>query len=358
MRLLVVFFGGGVGGDARVCLDLADAWRRMGHDVTLAARATKGSEVMARRSEACGLSLLRYPALGDFLRAQRAAGERYDAVLLHTAGEVPALVSQVLPFLRAKLAPRVGMTLHGPKPLRSLPWTALRRALVRLAVHALDATVVPSRHKVGEWREVFGPDVPVRAIPNPVRPIEPGDRAAARARLGLESDRLWTAFVGLFRPEKGAADAIRAVASLAPRGVGLALAGDGPEMEACRSLASELGAPCRFLGYLEDPADAYRAAQAFVFPSRFESFGLTVMQAAGLGMPIAASDLPVVRDELDFPGAVHRFRPGDPEDLARALADALDASDPAALREMRESVLDLTLPERSARRHLAAIGAE
>ncbi len=358
MRLLVVFLGGGVGGDARVCLDLADAWRRMGHDVTLAARATRGSETMARRCEALGLALLRYGTLGDFLRSQKAAGERYDAALLHSAAEAPALISQVLPVLRSKLAPRVGITLHGPNPLDSLPWTALRRALVRIALHALDAVVVPSRHKVEEWREVFGPDVPVRAIPNPVHPIEPGDRAAARARLGLEGDRLWAAFVGLFRPEKGADDAIRAVAGLAPRGVGLALAGDGPELEPCRNLASELGAPCRFLGYLEDPSDAFRAASAFVFPSRFESFGLTVMQAAGLGLPIAASDLPIVRDELDFPGAVHRFRPGDPDDIARALADALDASDPRALRDMREAVLDLTLPERSARRHLAAIGAE
>ncbi len=358
MRLLVVFLGGGIGGDARVCLDLAGAWSRTGHDVTLAARATRGSEVMEQRASAIGLRLHRYPALREFLRGQKAAKERYDAVLLHSASEVPALLGSVLPIARARLAPRIGQTLHGPRPLETLPWTPLKRLATRMALRTVDATVVPSRHKLEEWRGLFGPDVPVRAIPNPVRPIEPGDRASARAKLGLESDRLWAVFVGLLRPEKGAADAIRAVEKLRARGVSLALAGDGPEMESCRALAADLQAPCRFLGYLSDPSDAYRAASAYVFASYFDNFPIALMQAAGLGLPIAASDLPIVRDELDFPGAVHRFRAGDPDDIARALTDALDRSDPGALREMREAVLDLTAPERAARRHLAAIGAE
>ncbi|MCX7800038.1 MAG: glycosyltransferase family 4 protein [Fimbriimonadales bacterium] len=358
MRVLALFFGGGAGGDARVCLDLAEAWARMGHEVTVAARATRASETMRRRAEKAGLPMTTYRALREFLRNQRRAGARYDAAFLHVAGEVPALGSQVLPLVRSRLAAKHAGVFHGAAPLSSLGLGPWRRLLVRVAVGLLDSAAVPSRHKVGEWRELFGPDVRIRAIANPVQPIEPGEPSEARRRLGLDEDLRWLAFVGLFRAEKGALEAVRAAALLRSEGVGLALAGDGPEREPCERLASSLQAPCRFLGYLEDPSDLYRGADAFVFPSRWESFGLSLMQAAGLGLPIAASDLPIVRDELDFPGAVFRFPPGDAEAMAEALRRALRESDPASLAAMRQATLELTLPERAARRHLMALGAE
>jgi glycosyltransferase involved in cell wall biosynthesis len=301
---------------------------------------------------------VRYPALASFLREQRKRGARYDAAFFHTAGEVPALAGQVLPLVTSGLARKLGGVFHGAAPLSSLQLGRWRRLAVRIAVGRLDSATVPSRHKVEEWRELFGPEIPVRAIANPVRPIEPGDPSEAKRRLGLDGNLRWVAFVGLFRPEKGAADAIRAVAQLRDEGVGLVLAGDGPERPACEELASSLGAACRFLGYLEDPSDVFRAADAFVFPSRWESFGLTLMQAAGLGLPIAASDLPIVRDELDFPGAIHVVPAGDADALALALRRALRESDPLALEDMRRATLELTHPDRAARRYLRAIGAE
>jgi glycosyltransferase involved in cell wall biosynthesis len=61
-----------------------------------------------------------------------------------------------------------------------------------------------------------------------------------------------------------------------------------------RTRASELGLvdSVRFLGWLSETEleDLYRAADAFVFPSLLEGFGLPVLEAMARGLPVATSD--------------------------------------------------------------------
>ena len=62
--------------------------------------------------------------------------------------------------------------------------------------------------------------------------------------------------------------------------------GDGPARD---GLASAYPA-ARFLGakFGEDLAEAYRAADVFVFPSRTDTFGLVMLEALASGLPVAA----------------------------------------------------------------------
>ncbi|MGQ9678244.1 MAG: glycosyltransferase family 4 protein [bacterium] len=75
----------------------------------------------------------------------------------------------------------------------------------------------------------------------------------------------------------------------------------------------------RYLGRVDDemlPA-LYSAARLSVYPSRYEGFGLPVLEAMACGCPVLASDsssLPEIGGE-----AAEYFRTGDVEDLARKL---------------------------------------
>ena len=62
--------------------------------------------------------------------------------------------------------------------------------------------------------------------------------------------------------------------------------GNGPALAALQASYPEV----RFLGYREGEAlaEAYRAADVFVFPSRTDTFGIVLLEALASGLPIAA----------------------------------------------------------------------
>jgi glycosyltransferase involved in cell wall biosynthesis len=109
---------------------------------------------------------------------------------------------------------------------------------------------------------------------------------------------------------KGHADLLRCFARLkAARPGELKLVFSGMQTPFWKQLAKQidrrgLREDVRHLGFVpyEDVISLYQHAEAILFPSQFEGFGMPVLEAVRYGKPIFCSDLPIF-DELGVPAA-------------------------------------------------------
>jgi glycosyltransferase involved in cell wall biosynthesis len=75
----------------------------------------------------------------------------------------------------------------------------------------------------------------------------------------------------------------------------------------------------------QELAALYRRASVLVFPSRYEGFGLPVLEAMASGLRVAAADIPAVREVVG--DAAILFAPTSVRDAANAILEAVDAGD-------------------------------
>jgi glycosyltransferase involved in cell wall biosynthesis len=158
-------------------------------------------------------------------------------------------------------------------------------------------------------------------------------RSSVRAELGWGDDPV-ILNVARQEPQKGHEFLLRAVASLRETfpAVRLVLVGrQGRSSEAIRSLVArlELEGTVQDLGTRHDVPDLLAAADAFAFSSLYEGLGGAVVEAAGVGVPVAAFAIPAVGEVLglDHPWLVET---GDAAELAAALEQILAGGDHVA----------------------------
>ena len=181
------------------------------------------------------------------------------------------------------------------------------RAVVPRAVRGADHVIAVSERTKRDIVERYGvPESKVTVTPNGVDPaFSPG-----------AGDGGYVLFVGAIHARKHPEAALEAA-----RAVGLPLVVAGPEKDA--SIARELrdgGADLRGYVSKEELAALYRDAAALVLPSRFEGFGLPVLEAMASGTPVVAAPEPALREVAD--GAAVYAEDGDfGAATRRALAD-------------------------------------
>jgi glycosyltransferase involved in cell wall biosynthesis len=216
---------------------------------------------------------------------------------------------------------------HEPGKVRYFGW-ALRRA-VRAARRVLCVSATTARD-LAERLEVAPERIAVTRLGTDLRPAGEAEVAALRGRLGLDGPYLLG--LGTVEPRKDLPTLVRAFASLAgelPHRLVLAgLAGWGAGALAQAVEASGVADRVLLTGYLPeaDKAALFTGAEVFAYPSRYEGFGLPVLEAMACGTPVVTTtggSLPEVAGD-----AAWLVEPGDAGGLAAALAKL--AADPAA----------------------------
>jgi len=111
-------------------------------------------------------------------------------------------------------------------------------------------------------------------------------------------------------------------------GASVELVGRGPAQPELEALAQQLGVACRIRSGLSSSelVATYHRASVVVCPSRFEGLGLTGIEGAMCGVPVAASDIPAHREFLG--PAAHFFTLDDDDSLETAIARGLASGSP------------------------------
>jgi glycosyltransferase-like protein len=160
------------------------------------------------------------------------------------------------------------------------------------------------------------------------------DRRTLRAGTGT-SDRFLFLTVGGLEPRKGSLQLVEALAAVrstvTPRPA-VAVVGEHSfqdhssyrtaVLERAAALGLEPGEDVLLLGTVPDGElpGWYWSADAFVFPSVKEGWGLAVLEAMAAGLPVITSDIPVFHEYLRDGGEVRMARAGDSAALAREMA--------------------------------------
>lgn len=159
----------------------------------------------------------------------------------------------------------------------------------------------------------------------------PAEADAARARLshrfGLSSPFvLYTGNNDYRKNTRGAISGFAAIPRAARKGLTLVLNQTESEQE-LRRFAQQCGLETESLmltGYVTDSelTDLYACCQAFVFPSRYEGFGLPVIEAMACGAPVLVGDNSSLKEIVELDEA--RFDADSTQAMAAAMQRVLD----------------------------------
>lgn len=386
MRILFLSPAAGLGGAERALLEMLAALREREPSWALRLVAFEDGPLMARAAALGVESDVR--ALPASLAATGEFGRPRAELLLRSAFAARPLVPFAFALRREveEWRPDVihsnGIKAHllGPWIRAGVPlvWHVhdylsdrkMSARLMRLQSRSAALVIANSTSVADDLAAVLGPGVRIETIYNAIdlrrfRPDGPAlDLDAACGLPPAPAGAVRVGLVGTFARWKGHEVFLQALAGLnAPQAIRAYVVG-GPVYRTglasqhtesgLRALAAGLGLESivGFTGFLDDPADAYRALDVVVHAStRPEPFGLSIAEAMACGRAVIISDAGGAR-EIGKSGRTHlTHTPGDEASLRAAL---LQLASDAALRQRLGDAAAQCVSERFSRAALAA----
>jgi len=234
----------------------------------------------------------------------------------------------------------VVLTIHDVSYARHPEWypyrrDRLRRAFYRLSAHAASVVVTDSAFSAAEIEAAYTvPRERIAVVPLGVTPAfgEPSVSGAQEPRL---EHGPYVLHVGDLHARRNLGVALSAVLTVRRAAHGsdpcaaLALVAAGVDRgtgDELARMAAAAGAPDAFvpLGRVEEARlrALYRGAVALVYPSRYEGFGLPVLEAMASGTPVVAARAASMPEVLGGAGVL--VSPDDADAWAQALRHLLD----------------------------------
>jgi len=186
------------------------------------------------------------------------------------------------------------------------------RTLVPRAARRAARVLTVSERTRRDLTELYGiPDERIVVTPNGVDPAFTPGEFSNRLLLGS-----YALFVGAVQERK---NPLAALTGAAAAGLPLVVAGPAKDAELGRELERR-GA--RVTGYVpqEELVELYRGAACLLQTSRYEGFGLPVLEAMACGIPVVAVDEPALR-EVGGDAAIYSSEAGLAEAIRQALAE-------------------------------------
>lgn len=369
-------FGGGIGTYVHA---ISRALAQRGHDITVLTTADAQAPC---RETVDGVMVIRLPtgptddttAMG-LLRLWQ---DRSDAVAeviakLHQARpfdwiEFPDYRGEGLSWLcatRERARPTCIVRLHTPSSVLFRYNPSQARAIVleefeHESMRIADRVVSPSLALVDELRGVLGEQRKIDISPHPVDPAFLSAPASDHSDASRE-----ILYVGRFEERKGVetlAAAAGDVLDASPDARLVMIGGDtpkGPGQPSVRDAARGLIAPrhaaaVQFVDRLPREAlvERYRTARVCVFPSHFENFPNTCLEAMALGCVVVASDRSGMAEMIDHGRSGFIAKAGDRESLAQAIVAAW------RMRAAERTAIGRAARERIAARYAPSVVAE
>ena len=217
-----------------------------------------------------------------------------------------------------------------------VPWThpetltprgvGFHRHMGARAASEADLIVTPTLSVADQVRDILAPGAEVVAVhPGFSSDLTiPDDARERRARYVPRDDYLL--FVGTAEPRKGLDTLLAALSEPALMGQSLVVVGPrgwGGVDVWQEAEVRGIGDRVTITGRVDDAdlAALYAGARLVVMPSRAEGFGLPVLEAMTLGVPVVTSDDPAMREVGG--GATQIFPVGDPTALSAAIVGVL-----------------------------------
>lgn len=229
------------------------------------------------------------------------------------------------------------VTAHGFYPPENPLVAASRfiydRATGARTLRAADVAIAVTPHEVDHYARLGVALDRVRVVPNGIPASDLADvrpQAAAKAALGVKGDLVL--FLGRLGHDKGLTTLLRAARRIVDRRPGATVAVVGPDAGFRRTVERlgrvlHLGTNLRVEGPTEDPGAWYNACDVFVLPSRYEAFGIVLLEAMARRKPVVASAVGGVPHVVDDARTGRLVPYGDTEALARETLAYLDAPD-------------------------------